>query len=243
MAGRSNELAWRAKGVVTRCSPCVGRKKGGSIGQGRLVSKGGAEPGTKQGVARCKCKLRGSQGLAARDDKSGVVPGFLWPGTTRPGGAQKACGSKASGTLRYRLCVDGWMSSTGDASGVCQLRLRRTEIPPSPGKRIYPVPPVPPPAGFWVWRGGEGSRFAERAERGSRRKAARCSTRCGEAADCSEQQTESQPRAPARSHCGQCLRSCAARQSTRNQGRGDGRGGERVRKGEGTNCRQVEIAR
>jgi hypothetical protein len=101
-------------------------------------------------------------------------------------GPQKACGSKASGTLRYRLCVDGWMSSTDDASGVCQLRLRRTEIPPSPGKRIYPVPPVPPPAGFWVWREGEESRFAERAERGGRRKAARCSTRCGEAADCSE---------------------------------------------------------
>jgi hypothetical protein len=53
------------------------QKKGSSIGQGRLVSKGGAEPNTKQGVAQCKCKLPVSQGLAARDNKSGAVPGFL----------------------------------------------------------------------------------------------------------------------------------------------------------------------
>lgn len=162
MAGRSNELAWRAKGVVTRCSPCVGRKKGGSIGQGRLVSKGGAEPGTKQGVARCKCKFARVPGAGGTRRQIGRGSWIPVAGNDETEGATKACGSKASGTLRYRLCVDGWMSSTAGASGVCQLRLRRTEIPPSPGKRIYPVPPVPPPAGFWGWRGGEGSGFAER---------------------------------------------------------------------------------
>jgi hypothetical protein len=137
---------------------------------------------------------------------------------------QRRVGHTAVSPVRER------MSSTA-VSGGCQLRLRRTEIPPSPGKRIYPVPPVPPPAGS----GASGEERGARLPSALREpwKAARCSTRCGEVADCSERETESQPKAPARSHCWQWLRFCAARQSTRDQGRGDSCDGESAKGGGG----------
>jgi hypothetical protein len=98
------------------------RWEGGSIGQERLVSKGGAEAGTKQGVVQCKCKCsRGWRGS--------------WRRLASSGRERQDRGSTGGAAAKRRVSCGiacAWMPSTA-ASVVCQLRLRRTEIPPSPG--------------------------------------------------------------------------------------------------------------
>jgi hypothetical protein len=126
------------EGAVTESSPCVD----GTVvvpEQEELVSEGGAEPGTKQAAVQRTGVIPGTGGTGKKQLGRGL-PGVSGPGSRRAR-THRACGREASGTPRYRLCSDGldrplraWFAKPKWRS--------RTEIPPSPGKRMYQVPPV-----------------------------------------------------------------------------------------------------
>lgn len=109
-----------------------------------LVSKKDAEPGTKQDAVQPTGVSQRLTGGTGKQFWSWLSWGTFGPGTRRPR-IHRACGREASGTPRYRLC--------SDVLDLCERSLperkwrSRTEIPPSPGKRMYQVPPVSRPAG------------------------------------------------------------------------------------------------